>query len=174
MMFFMPIFGINQGVQPIIGYNYGARQYDRVREALKIAILVASTIAVFGFVSIFFFTPQIILLFNKDDASLTTMGVNAMRICTMMLPIVGFQVVVASYFQAVGKPRQAMLLSLSRQMLFLIPLILILPEYYGLDGAWAALPASDFLSALLAAVLIAREIRILNSQPVKTVEKDTI
>ncbi|MGW8256127.1 MAG: MATE family efflux transporter [Thermoguttaceae bacterium] len=161
MMFFMPIFGINQGVQPIIGYNYGARQFDRVRSALKTAVVAATGIALFGFSIMMFAPAQVIRLFNREDAALLALGVHALRICTLTMPLVGFNVVAASYFQAIGKPRQAMLISLSRQVLFLIPLILILPHFFGLNGAWAAIPSSDLLAAILAAVLITVELRRL-------------
>jgi putative MATE family efflux protein len=161
MMFFMPIFGINQGVQPIIGYNYGAKQFHRVRKALKTAVLAASAIALAGFFTIMFAPAQIIWLFNREDQVLLAMGTHGLRICIIMMPTIGFSVVSASYFQAVGKPRQAMLISLSRQVLFLIPLVLVLPNYFGLDGAWAALPSSDLAAFILAGVLITRELRHL-------------
>ena len=154
MMFFMPIFGINQGSQPIMGYNYGAGEYARVKEALRTAIAVATAIAVLGFAVMMLGTVPVVRLFNPGDAELQTMTVRAMRICVIMMPLVGFQVVSAGYFIAVGKPRESMLVSLSRQLLFLIPAVLVLPSFFGLTGVWAALPTADLSSSLLSAVLL--------------------
>lgn len=164
MMFFMPIFGINQGSQPIMGYNYGARQFDRVRKALKTAVLAASVIALAGFLTMMLASAQVIRLFNSEDTELLNMGVNGIRICVIMMPTIGFQIVSAGYFQAVGKPREAMLVSVSRQVLFLIPGLLILPYYFGLNGVWAAIPTADFSSALLTGVLLTVELRHLGNQ----------
>jgi putative MATE family efflux protein len=158
MMFFMPIFGINQGSQPIMGYNYGARQFDRVRKALKTAILAASVIAVAGFLTMMLAPAQVIWLFNSKDEALLQMGVNGFRISSIMMPTIGFQIVSAGYFQAVGKPREAMLVSVSRQVLFLIPALLILPHFFGLNGVWAALPAADCCSALMTGILLYLEL----------------
>ncbi|TAH61562.1 MAG: MATE family efflux transporter, partial [Gottschalkiaceae bacterium] len=122
----MPIFGINQGSQPIIGYNYGAKNYDRVKKAFLLAITAATTITIIGFVVTRMFPSQLIALFNSKDKELVNIGANGMKIFFTMLPLIGFQIVSSNYFQATGKPKQAMLLSLSRQVLMLIPAIIIL------------------------------------------------
>jgi putative MATE family efflux protein len=164
MMFFMPIFGINQGSQPIMGYNYGARRFDRVRKALTTAVLAASVIAVAGFLTMMIAPAQVIWLFNSKDETLLNMGVNGFRICAVMMPTIGFQVVSAGYFQAVGKPREAMLVSVCRQVLFLIPALLILPSYFGLNGVWASIPTADLCSAVLTGVLLKLELSHLGRQ----------
>ena len=123
MMVLMPIFGINQGVQPIIGFNYGAERFDRVKKTLELAIPAATSITLLGFGVMMFFPAEVIRLFNPKDPAMLELGTHALRIATMMLPLVGFQVVSASYFQAIGKPKQAMFLMLSRQVLLLIPAV---------------------------------------------------
>jgi putative MATE family efflux protein len=163
LMILMPIFGLNQGAQPIIGYNYGAQKYDRVKKTLQLAIAVATFWVIIGFVATQMFPHALVLLFN-DNKELLSMGTGAMRIFLMMLPLIGFQVVSSSYFQAVGKPKPAMLLSLSRQVLFLIPLIIILPHFFGLKGIWYAGPTSDLLSSLLTGAWLFIEIRHLNKR----------
>jgi len=162
MLIVMPVFGINQGAQPIIGYNYGALQFQRVRHALLLAILAASSLTVAGFCVSMLFPSQIIRLFAPDDPDLIELGSHAMRICQLMLPLVGFQVLGANYFQAVGKPKHAMLLSLSRQVLILIPAVMILPRWLGLNGVWIAIPMADFVSSALTGVWLARELRHLD------------
>lgn len=163
MMLLMPIFGINQGAQPIIGYNYGAQKYDRVKQTLKLAAIAATLICVFGFIVSELFGHQIIGLFNKDK-ELIEIGTRGIRIFMIMLPIVGMQIVITNYFQAVGKASKAILLSLTRQVLFLIPLVLILPNFFKLDGIWMAGPIADFSSSLLAIILLVKEFRYLQNK----------
>jgi putative MATE family efflux protein len=163
MLIAMPIFGINQGAQPIIGYNYGARRFDRVKKTLETAILAATTLTVLGFAVVMLFPAHVIRLFDPDNKALIALGTHAIRIATLMLPLIGFQVVSASYFQAVGKPTVALTLLLSRQVLLLIPAILLLPRLFGLNGVWAALPASDFAASLLTGVCLLPELRRLAS-----------
>ena len=169
----MPIFGINQGAQPIIGYNYGAKKFDRVKKTLQTAILFATAICVAGFVVVMLFPSQVIWLFNREDESLMLLGTHATRICLVMFPIIGFQIVGASYFQAVGKPKQALLLGLSRQVLLLIPAILLLPRFFGLDGVWAAIPAADLCSSLLTGLWLFWELRHLRKRHVEVVQQET-
>jgi putative MATE family efflux protein len=159
-MILMPIFGISQGVQPIIGYNYGAQKFDRVIETLKLAALSATTVALLGFLTIRFFPHQLIMLFSKEDTALIAMGVVALRTYLLFLPLVGLQIVCSQYFQATGKPKQAMFLSLSRQVLLLIPAIIILPRYFGLNGIWMAGPVADFGATTLTLVWISREVKL--------------
>ena len=162
MLITMPVYGINQGAQPIIGYNYGAKKFDRVKKALITAILAATAITLFGFALMMFFPAKIIGLFARHDPVLVDMGIRAIRISTAMLPLVGFQVTSASYFQAVGKPRHAMFLGLSRQVLLLIPAILSLPRFFGLDGVWAAMPAADLCVSVLTGIWLSAELRHLH------------
>ena len=160
MLMLMPIFGLSQGLQPIIGYNYGAKNYGRVTKALKMAIYAATVFSTVGFLMIQIFDQQIMMLFN-DNPELIGMGAQGMRIYLCMLPVIGFQVIGANYFQAVGKAGYAIVLSMSRQLILLIPLILILPGIWGLNGAWLASPIADFVSALLTGFFLSKEIRKL-------------
>ncbi|MGE5449881.1 MAG: MATE family efflux transporter, partial [Methanomassiliicoccales archaeon] len=137
MFIMMPIFGINQGSQPIIGYNYGAGNYQRVIETLKKAIMGATLIASMGFV-LGQAIPHILIMAFTPDARVIEQGTRGMRIFMLLLPIVGFQIVSANFFQAVGKAQKAMVLSLLRQVILLIPLLLILPPILKLDGVWIA------------------------------------
>jgi putative MATE family efflux protein len=160
MLMLMPIFGISQGLQPIIGYNYGAGNYPRVIKALKIAICAATLFSTVGFLLVQIFDKQIIMLFN-DNPELILIGSAAMRINLCMLPVIGFQIIGANYFQAVGKAGYAIVLSMSRQLILLIPLLLFLPTLLGVDGVWLASPISDFTSALLTGAFLFWELRKL-------------
>jgi len=171
MMVLMPTFGINQGCQPIIGYNYGAKNYDRVKYALKLAILAATSITVAGFIIIQLFPKQIISLFNKDP-QLIAIGSHGIRIYLFMLPIIGFQIVSSNYFQAIGKARISIFLGLSRQVILLIPLLFILPRFFELDGVWLSGPSSDALASIITAVFIFVEIKHLNK--LHSEDKDVI
>jgi Na+-driven multidrug efflux pump len=161
MLIMMPIFGINQGSQPIIGFNYGAKRYDRVKETLRLAVVVATTIVTIGFIVIQLFPIQIISLFNSEDTELVKLGSHALTRFLIFLPFVGFQAVCATYFLAVGKPRLSMFLTLSRQVIYLLPLLLVLPLFLGLDGVFTAGPLSDVLATITTAIFILREMRHL-------------
>jgi Na+-driven multidrug efflux pump len=160
MLMLMPIFGISQGAQPIIGYNYGALQYYRVFETVKKAIYAASGISFVGFLVVQIFDYQIVRLFN-NNSELIAIGGHGLQIMLSMLPIIGFQVIAAQYFQAVGKAKFALLLTLSRQVLLLIPLILLLPQFFGLTGIWLAGPVADLIAAVLTGAFLYRELRAL-------------
>lgn len=160
----MPIFGINQGVQPIIGFNYGAQKFDRVKEALKLAMIAATVIVSLGFLATQLLPEQIISLFNKEDKELIEFGTHALSIFLIFLPIIGFQVVGANYFQAVGKPKQAMFLSLSRQVLIFIPALLILPRFFSLNGVLIAGPTADLISSFITGIWLLREFKILDKK----------
>jgi putative MATE family efflux protein len=161
MIVMMPIYGLNQGIQPIIGFNYGAKHIDRVKETFRKGIFIATSVCVAGFLAVMLFSTDIVALFNSADTEFIALGGRAMKIAVLMLPLNGFQVVSWAYFQAVGKPKQAMILTVTKQVLFVIPLVVILPQFFGLDGVWIAMPISDFLAACLAAVLLFIEMRRL-------------
>lgn len=163
MLVLMPIFGINQGVQPIIGYNHGAGNFIRVRQALKIAIYAATSLCILGFVLIQALAPYIIRGFNQNP-DLVVLGAHGLRIMCALVPVIGFQVVGSGYFLAVGRAGVAMLLSLSRQVILLIPLLLILPGILGLEGVWIATPAADLGAALLTVWLLYYELNHLKTQ----------
>lgn len=164
MMILMPIFGMNQGAQPIIGFNYGAEKYDRVKKTLKYSIIAAVTVTTTGFIIVQASPNLILRLFisNPEDFSLmVNYAVPGLRIFFLMFPIVGFQIISTAYFQATGKPKHSMFLSLSRQVLLLIPAMLILPLSFDLNGVWIAAPFADFLTTLLTAILLYRNIKEL-------------
>lgn len=163
-LFLMPIFGINQGSQPIIGFNYGAKKYGRVKETLFYAIGGATAIVTLGFLATRFIPVQLVSLFGRHDDELMILGVQAMKTVMVMFPIIGFQIVGANYFQAVGKPKKAAFLSLSRQVLLLIPMLLILPRMWGLIGVFLAFPVSDIGSTILTTILLRRELAVLHEQ----------
>ncbi len=161
MVFMMPIFGINQGCQPIIGFNYGAKKYDRAKRTFIIATIAATVICIFGGILIQAFPQFAISLFNNDP-ELTAVAVKGVRIYLLMMPIVGVNIVATSYFQSVGKAKMSMFVSLLRQVILLIPFTLILPLFIGLDGVWAAGACADFFSVVITLVLIFREFKSLN------------
>ncbi|OPJ55955.1 MATE family efflux transporter [Alkalithermobacter paradoxus] len=163
MFILMPIFGINQGSQPIIGYNYGAREYDRVKETLKYSILASTVICIVGFIVVMRYPENLIMIFNNEDKDLIKIGAHGMKAALRMLPIVGFQIVGSNYFQAVGKAKYSMFLSLSRQVLFLIPVLIIMPKFLGLEGVWLASPISDFLAFILTFIVLFIEMKKLDS-----------
>ncbi|MDD3903603.1 MAG: MATE family efflux transporter [Sphaerochaeta sp.] len=146
----MPVIGINQGVQPIISFNFGAKKYDRVKEAAKLAIFACTLLVSLGYLATRFIPNQMVGLFNRDP-ELLKFGSFALSRWFLLTPLIGFQIIGANFFQAIGKPRSAMLLTLSRQIIFLIPSILIFPMVWGLEGILYAAPFADFLSTVLTA-----------------------
>lgn len=158
MMVLMPVAGICQGAQPIIGYNYGARKFDRVLEALKIAVLWSTLICIVGFIGVELFAVQIIQLFN-DESRLIDLGATGLRTYLVLLPIIGFQITGANYFQAIGKAYYAVLFNVLRQILVLIPMVFLLSHYFGLSGVWFAGPVSDFAATIATGVYLLRDIR---------------
>jgi Na+-driven multidrug efflux pump len=147
-----------------LGYNYGAGNYDRVLHTLKLAMLFATLICVAGFLVVMLAPSQVIAVFNRTDPQLRELGTRAIRICLVTFPIIGFQIVGSSYFQAVGKPQHALLLGLSRQVLLLIPAILILPRFFGVDGIWWAIPTADFCASVLTGTWLYVELRHLRDR----------
>ncbi|MGE5627026.1 MAG: MATE family efflux transporter [Solirubrobacterales bacterium] len=158
----MPMIGINQGAQPIIGFNYGAKNESRVKKALFYSAGVNVFIAVLGFIAVQLFPVQIMHMFNTSDQELITMGANGISIFLLMIAFVGPQTSCVNYFQSVGKAKHSMFLSLLRQVVILIPLALILPRFFKLNGVWMAGPASDFISSVIAYMFIFKEIKLLN------------
>lgn len=160
MLILMPIFGISQGVQPILGYNYGAKNYARVIEVVKLGTYAATLVSVIGFAVTQLFSIQIIRLFN-DNPELIALGAKGIEISLIMLPIIGFQIIGASYFQAAGKAGYAIFLSMSRQVIILIPALIILPRFWGLEGIWLAMPVADVVSSLFTGSFLWLELRRL-------------
>lgn len=162
MVIMMPIFGLNQGVQPIVGFNYGAKKYERVKEAIKYPQRIAFIIGAIGVLTIEIFPAILVKAFNSDP-QLMEMTKQGMRIFLCMLFIVGPQVIKTNYFSCIGKAKHSMFLSLLRQVLLLIPALIILPKKFGLVGVWLAGPVSDFISVLITGYMFNREMKKLNA-----------
>ena len=154
-MFIMICMGLNQGMQPIAGYNYGARQYSRVREVFwqtaKLATIMTTICFIIGV-----FIPKAAAGIFTHDAELLELSARAMRLTTIMFPIVGFQMITTNFFQSLGMVKKSIILSLSRQILFLLPMLYLLPLWEGADGVWLSFPISDTLATLLSIFMLGR------------------
>ena len=159
-IFIMPIFGLNQGAQPIIGYNYGAKKYDRVKKTYLYGLIACAAVLLLSWIFIVMLPEKAIGMFNNDPM-LTDIAVNGIRVYLFVLPLIGVQMTASNYYQAIGKPKKSMLLGLSRQVLMLIPAFLILPKFMGLEGVWLAGPIADGIAVILSGVIIIREMRTL-------------
>ena len=157
----MPAMGISQGAQPIIGYNYGAKKFGRVKDTLKLSIASATVIVTVGFIVSKIWPVQLVTLFNKNP-DLIELGTHAMGIFFLFIPLVGVQMVSSSYFQAVGQPKQATMLGLSRQVFIFIPILLILPRIWGIEGVWWSGPLSDIGAFILTGIWLLIEIKQLD------------
>lgn len=158
MMLLMPVFGLSQGAQPIIGFNYGAGRMDRVRATLFRAIVAATSLLGIGFVIAQSFPAALARCFLREP-HIVTVAARGLRICLAAMPVVGYQVVSAQFFQAIGKARTALLLALLRQVVLLIPLIILLPRVMGLDGLWAAGPIADTAAAIVTSLALVLQLR---------------
>ena len=160
-MFIMICMGLNQGMQPIAGYNYGARQYSRVKEVFWMTAKIATVITTLCF-AIGMFIPRLASGIFTHDEALLDMSAEGLKILTLGFPIVGFQMIGTNFFQCLGMVRKSVILSLSRQILFLLPLLYALPLWHGANGVWMSFPVSDVLSALLTAILLGRLFKKFN------------
>ena len=161
IMMVLAIISINMAIQPIVGFNYGAGLHCRVRTAVLLAMKYATLVAVGGWLLCMLFPGSIISVFNSDNMELRSAGIMGLRIYCAVLPVVGFQIIASSYFQAIGKARLATFLSLLRQMIVLLPLVLILPKFLGIEGVWIANPVSDMVAAVIAFIVFRREFKKL-------------
>lgn len=152
-IFIMVTMGINQGMQPIAGYNYGAKKYDRMMKVVGVAIVGASCVTTLGWAICEFFPEVCVRLFTNDE-ELVKVAVRGLRINAAVLFIIGYQMVITNFFQSIGKAKISIFLSLSRQLLFLIPAIIILSNLMGVDGVWLSLPVSDLLASITTAVMM--------------------
>jgi putative MATE family efflux protein len=168
-LFVMIVMGLNQGMQPIAGYNYGARLYLRVTHVLKLSIIYATVIMTAGFLIVELFPRTVSSVFT-DDKQLIDLAVVGLRYVFMFYPLVGFQMVTSTFFQSIGKPKNAILLSLTRQVIFLIPFLLILPKYWAINGVWLSMPISDFVSVILSVALLAHQLRRFKAEDVTAVK----
>lgn len=161
IMFVMIVMGLTQGMQPIVGYNYGAQQIRRVRQTLKYGIVAGAAITTAGLAASECFPEYIAAMFT-DDKTLTELAVNGLRLSAPAFTLVGCQIVITNFFQSIGRAKLSIFLSLTRQLLFLIPALFILPRFWGLNGIWLSIPVSDvlaFITCILVFMLFLREAR---------------
>lgn len=159
LMFLMPVFGLSQGMQTIIAYNYGAKEYDRARKALFSAIIAGTIILTLGFVLIRIYPEKFIGIFTNDD-KLISLALNGIKIYSITLPIIGISILGTVYFQSIGSAKVSMILGLLRQVIILIPVILVVPKVYGLDGVWMSQPIADLGSMIVVGLFLIRDIKI--------------
>ncbi len=157
-IFVMFVIGLNQGMQPIAGYNYGAQKFDRLMRVVKLTMLSATAVMTVGW-CLAIFMPRLCVRLFTTDATLINLSANALRIMCCMFPIVGYQMVVTNFFQCIGKVKVSIFLSLSRQLIFLLPMLWLLPHLFQLNGVWFSMPASDLLASLVTAWIMARYMR---------------
>jgi len=153
MMILMPVFGIVQGMQPIVGYNFGSKKYKRVKEVISLGIKVTTGLCILAFIILYGFADFIAGVFTTET-ELVEMTIPALRIIVLMLPIIGYQVVAAGVYQSMGKAKSAFFISILRQVVILIPLLLILPMFFQLQGIWYAFPIADLLSGIVIAYIL--------------------
>lgn len=161
----LPIIGMNQGVQPIVSYNYGAQKLDRVKQAILMAMVAATAIVVLGFIMTRLFAVEMISVFNRDP-ELLAFGTKAIHAWFLALPLIGFQILGANFFQAIGRPKSAMFLTLTRQLILLIPAIIIFSSIWGITGILYAAPFADSIAASLTAFWFFRAIRQLRVESI--------
>ena len=153
--FFMIVMGLNQGMQPIAGYNYGAQQIDRMLHVLRLTIISAVSAMTIGWLISEFLTRPCVSLFTTDE-ELIRIAIHGVQINSLFFPLIGYQAVVTNFFQSIGIARMSIFLSLSRQLLFLLPLLIVLPPIMGVDGVWWSLPASDFVAFIVTLIIMIR------------------
>lgn len=160
MMFFfvMVVIGINQGMQPIAGFNFGAKHYTRLNQVLKYAITIATGIWIVGFIVCVLLATPVASAFTNDEELLKE-AAHALRVMNLVVPIIGFQMITIGFFQSIGKAGISIFLSLTRQLLFLVPLLLILPNFFRLEGIWYSVPIADGTAAITAAIVLIYHMR---------------
>lgn len=166
MFLFMPLFGTVQGFQPIAGFNYGAKLYDRVRKTLKITVIYATAYTTIGFLLLFLMPRTFAGIFSADPELIDTVA-HVMRYVIAVFPLIGIQIIGGSYFLVIGKSFPSLILNLSRQFLILIPLLLILPRFFGTTGLLVSFPVADFLATIITVVWLLAELRNMKDDPAK-------
>ncbi len=162
----MAMVAINMASQPIIGFNFGARDYDRVKRTVRLGITAASVVAVVSGIIVELIPSPLVRLFNTDDPELYNLAVTGMRIFAIALPVVGFQIVASNFFQSIGKAKVATFLTLLRQLILLAPLLVFLPRVFGLNGVWMATPISDAGSALVTGIFLWWQMKKLGKEEI--------
>lgn len=158
MLYVMIVMGLTMGMQPILGYNFGARKMERLRRTLRLGIFIGVCITTSGFVICELFPHGVSAVFTSDE-ELIGMAAHGLRICVAIFPLIGAQMVIGNFFQSIGLAKVSIFLSLTRQLLFLLPGLLVFPSFMGLDGVWMSMPVSDFLAFITAVVALAWYIR---------------
>ena len=169
-LFFMIVMGINQGMQPIAGYNYGARQWDRMLHVLKLSMIFATLVMAIGWLVGELLPYPCARLFTRDE-ELIAIAARGIRINMLVFPMIGSQAVITNFFQSIGKAKISIFLSLSRQMIFLLPLLIILPPIMGVDGVWVALPASDTVAFIVTWIIMIRYMRKFREMKVESIHQ---
>jgi putative MATE family efflux protein len=162
MLTLMPIIGIKHGIQPIIGFNYGANNFERVRETVSISNYIVFGMCTLSVIAVFLIPEQIFRVFSSDSG-LIEMGVPAIKISFLMMPFIGTQVVAMALLQSLGKSKESLMITLSRQIFFLPPLVFVLPLFMDLTGIWVSFPISDFFGFVVAVILMKREVTKLKA-----------
>ena len=171
-LLFVPVIGMTQGFLPIVGYNFGAKQFDRVRETIFKSIGFGTLICSVMAFSVWLFPEPLIMLFTDDPTILAT-GSEALKMITLAMPVIASQNIGAAYYQAIGKPVAALILTLSRQVLILIPMLYVLPKFYGMQGVWLSFPVSDILATGITVAAFIRELPKLKAMAEQTRETVT-
>ncbi len=163
-LFVMVVMGFNQGMQPIAGYNYGAGKYDRVLKVFWVTVMWATITTIIAFL-VGKLTPEVVVSLFANEPTMIAIAAKGFSIVVSVFPIVGFQMVASNFFQSIGMANKAIFLSLSRQVLFLIPCLVVVPMFYGIEGVWMAMPISDAIATVVAAVLMAGLVRRFKKSP---------
>lgn len=162
-LFVMVVMGFTQGMQPIAGYNYGAQLYDRVIKVLRLTIICATIVMTAGFLVAMIF-PELMIKIFTSDPQLIDLSSKGARLVFLAFPIVGFQIVTSNFFQSLGMAKKAIFLSLSRQLLFLAPCLIILPRFIGVKGVWLSLPISDIISTIVTIFMLRTLLKQFNEE----------
>ena len=159
LLFLMPVFGLSQGMQTIVAYNYGAKEYKRAKKTLLMTIIIATLILTLGLVLIRIYPREFINIFTKDK-ELINIALNGLKIYTLALPTLGVSILGAVYFQSIGNVKKSIFLSLLRQVILFIPIVFIIPRVYGLNGVWISQPLADILATILILIFLIKEFYI--------------
>ena len=162
-LFVMIVMGLNQGMQPIAGYNFGAQHYHRVNQVMKYTVIAATIVTTTGFL-VGELMPELAVSAFTTDAQLIQLSANGLQVVVLFFPIIGFQMVTSNFFQSIGMAKKAIILSLSRQVLILIPCLLILPLFWGVDGVWYSMPISDITASIIAGTMLYAQFKHFKQQ----------
>lgn len=166
LLFLMPVFGLSQGMQTIVAYNYGAKEYKRAKKTLLMTIIIATSILTLGFVLIRIYPREFINIFTKDK-ELINIALNGLKIYTIALPTLGISILGAVYFQSIGNVKKSIFLSLLRQVILFIPIVFIIPRVYGINGVWISQPLADIGATILILIFLIKELYIRDTNDLK-------